>query len=112
MPHGYSVDVDDSETLRYSKFHKNGEKTEVQADIVSSAKSSGPEKWRTYVDDPNGRVDLGKFRSKRKAKSEMKSWMRGHEKGVPASDKRISGGSGGIPGQDSGVPGYDGNGLF
>lgn len=113
MPHGYTVDVDDSETLRYSKRHKNNERTEVQADIVSSARSSGPERWRAYIKDPNGKETLGKnFSSKGAARKAMKRWMKDNPKGIPASGKGISGAGNAIPGQDSGVPGYDGNGLF
>lgn len=113
MPVGYSIDVDSSDTLRYSKFHKNGEKTEVQADIVSSAKTKGREQWRAYVTDPNGKKTLGTgFASKKEAKNAMTTWMENHPKGVPASGKGVTGLGGGIPGQDTGIPGNDGNGLF
>lgn len=105
MPHGYTKDVDAGDTLRYSKFHKNGDRTEIQADILSSAKTAGPEKWRVNVRDPNGNVDLGKFGTKKEADKAMKKWMRSHKKGVPAEDKGIAGAGGGIPGMD-------GNGLF
>lgn len=103
MPHGFTVDVDDSETLRFSKTHKNGERTEAQADIVSSAKTSGPEQWRAMVNDPNGSVTLGtNFRSKSEARNAMKQWMKDNPKGVPSTDKGVLGMGGGIPGIDGG----------
>lgn len=105
MPHGYNLDLDDSETLRFVKSHKNGERTEVQADIVSSAQSPGPEQWRALVRDPRGNQQIGTFSSKTEAKRAMKQWISDNPKGVPASGKDISGAGGGIPGMN-------GNGLF
>lgn len=104
MPHGYTIDVDDSQMLKYSKRHGNGDKTEVQADLVGT-EASGGTSWLVNVKDPNGNQRLGKFGTKKQAKSKMKQWMNSHKKGVPGRGKGISGGSGGIPGMD-------GNGLF
>lgn len=98
MPHGYTIDVDGEQMLKYSKTHKNGERTEVQADNIG-------DEWLANVSDPRGNKRLGRFGSKGEAKKSMKGWMKSHKKGIPGSGKDITGASGGIPGMD-------GNGLF
>lgn len=104
MPHGYDLDIDDSQMLKYLKRHKNGDITEIQADKIGTGATGGTE-WLVNVKDPNGNQRLGRFPTKSDAKREMKQWMGDHPKGVPGSQKGISGAGGGIPGMN-------GNGLF
>lgn len=101
---GYSTDIDDDQMLKFSKTHKNGERTEVQADKIGTQATGGNE-WLANVKDPRGSQRLGRFGSKSEARKEMKQWMKDHPKGVPGSGRGVSGTSGGIPGMD-------GNGLF
>lgn len=101
MPHGFNLDVDDDQMLKFSKRHKNGEITEIQADNIAT---SGSE-WLVNVKDPNGGERLGRFGTKKEAKRAMKQWMNDNPKGVPASGRDISVAGGGIPGMN-------GNGLF
>lgn len=104
MPHGYTVDFDDSAMLQYSKQHKNGEETKIKADKVGTQATGGTE-WLVNVKDPRKNLRLGRYSTKKDAKKAMKKWMRNNKKGVPGSGKDIFGGSGGIPGMG-------GSGLF
>lgn len=100
MPHGYSIDADTGDLLKYSKQHKNGERTEIEV-----SKQIPGEDWEVNVTDPNGNKTLGSFGTKTEARERATSWMRKHPKGVPGSSKDVSGLGGGIPGMDN-------NGLF
>lgn len=95
MPHGYTKDGDSSDLLKYSKRHKNGDRTDIEV----NGKIPG-EEWEVNVTDPNGNKSLGRFGTKAEARKRATSWMRKHPKGVPGSKKDVSGFGGGIPGTD------------
>jgi hypothetical protein len=93
MPHGFTVETDTTDHLRFGKTHENGEKTvvDVQRDIPG-------EDWRVTVRDPRGNLDLGAFQTKREARTRASQFMADNPKGVPAQDRNIAGAGGGIPG--------------
>lgn len=100
MPHGYTLDIDGTDKLQYSKRHQNGERT-----VVDVTKDIPGENFSVKVRDPRGNMDLGTFQTKGDAKNRATRFMRDNPKGVPAENQGIAGGNGGIPGMD-------GNGLF
>lgn len=110
MPHGYTIDVDTTDLLKYSKRHQNGEVTEVE--ITNRIPG---EDWEVKVKDPRGGANLGTFGTKEQAKRKASKWMKNNPKGVPGSNKGISGygkGTAGLGEMGGGIPGTDEDGLL